>query len=176
VLRRAISAMWDAEKALAAITPKAALAPENKALDAIKELQQAERIYLHRTAFVPPAIKEEKRLSGDALGARSYQRKQQDAADAVPAGVRELISALAGDAALPALWPRNARDALATLGDDDERLAALALVQDVQDGCATCRAPLRAWLRSTLDARLRLQAKPAPRNAVADAFVRRGQP
>jgi hypothetical protein len=176
VLRRAISAMWDAEKALAAITPKAALAPENKALDAIKELQQAERIYLHRTAFVPPAIKEEKRLSGDALGARSYQRKQQDAADAVPAGVRELIAALAGDAALPALWPRNARDALAKLGDDDERLAALALVQDVQDGCATCRAPLRAWLRSTLDARLRLQAKPAPRNAVADAFVRRGQP
>lgn len=176
VLRRAISAMWDAEKALAAITPKAALAPENKALDAIKELQQAERIYLHRTAFVPPAIKEEKRLSGDAIGARSYQRKQDGGSDAVPAAVRELIAALVGEGTLPALWPRTAREALATLADDDKRLAALLLVQEVQDGCASCRAPLRAWLRSTLDAKLRLQAKPAPRNAVGDAFAQRRQP
>ncbi|MGB9992809.1 DUF4175 family protein [Massilia sp. SM-13] len=176
VLRRAISAMWDAEKALAAITPKAALAPENKALDAIKELQQAERIYLHRTAFVPPAIKEEKRLSGDAIGARSYQRKQDGGSDAVPAEVRELIGALAGEGALPALWPRTAREALAALAEDDKRLAALVLVQEVQDGCASCRAPLRAWLRSTLAAKLRLQAKPAPRNTVGDAFAQGRQP
>jgi hypothetical protein len=58
--------MWDAEKALRAITPKTALPPEHKALEAIKELQQAERIYLHKTAFAPPPIKEEKRMSGDA--------------------------------------------------------------------------------------------------------------
>ena len=176
VLRRAISAMWDAEKALAAITPKAALAPENKALDAIKELQQAERIYLHRTAFVPPAIKEEKRLSGDAIGARSYQRKQDGGSDAIPAEVRELIAALAGEGTLPALWPRTAREALAKLEDDDKRLAALVLVQEVQDGCTSCRAPLRAWLRSTLEAKLRLQAKPAPRNAIGDAFAQGRQP
>jgi len=48
ILRRALVAMWDAEKALRAVTPKPALAPEYKALEAIKELQQADRIYLTR--------------------------------------------------------------------------------------------------------------------------------
>ena len=54
VLRRALSAMWDAEKALRAIAPAPALPPEYKALEAIKQLQQADRIYLHKTAFAPP--------------------------------------------------------------------------------------------------------------------------
>ncbi|UGQ46688.1 DUF4175 domain-containing protein [Massilia endophytica] len=150
VLRRAITAMWDAEKALAAITPKSALAPEYKALDAIKELQQAERIYLHRTAFAPPAIKEEKRLSGDAVGAQSYKRRQAAAQDPIPAEVRELVQQLSGDAPLPALWRKTANEAFAKLADDESRLAAQAAAQDVADGCAACRAPLRAWLRSTL--------------------------
>ncbi|WP_229425398.1 DUF4175 domain-containing protein [Massilia sp. Se16.2.3] len=76
VLRRALVAMWDAEKALRAITPRTALAPEYKALAAIKELQQADRIYLHKTAFVPPPIKEEIRMTGDVVGTASYERTQ----------------------------------------------------------------------------------------------------
>ena len=110
VLRRALSAMWDAEKALRAISPKTALPPEHKALEAIKELQQSERIYLHKTAFAPPPIKEDKRMTGDMAGAASNRREQSAAPDGIPAELRALVQALAGDGPLPALWTRTAHD------------------------------------------------------------------
>ncbi|MCC6073522.1 DUF4175 family protein [Massilia sp. GCM10020059] len=162
ILRRALSAMWDAEKALRAITPKPALPPEYKALEAIKELQQADRIYLHKTAFAPPAIKEEIRMTGDVLGAKSYRREQAAADEAIPAEVRELLQSLAGDGALPALWTREAQDWIrARITNDDQRLAAQRAVQDVADGCVPCRPVLRAWLRGAItEAPVVLQAKP----------------
>ena len=178
VLKRALSAMWDAEKSLRAIAPKPALPPEYKALDAIKELQQAERVYLHRTAFVPPALKEEKRMSGDMVGAMSYKREQGAASDSVPAEVRELIQALAGDGALPALWSKTARDIIAAhIADQDQKLLAQRAVQDVADGCTTCRGQLRAWLRGTLtDAAVLLQARSATDTAFRKAWRGKEQP
>ncbi|RZT05959.1 protein of unknown function [Duganella sp. CF402] len=163
ILKRALAAMWDAEKSLRAISPKTALPPEYKALDAIKELQAAERVYLHRTAFVPPALKEEKRMSGDMVGAMSYKREQGAANDTVPVEVRELIQALSQDGMLPALWSKAARDAIAArITDQEQKLSAQRAVQDVQDGCVPCRAELRAWLRGTLaDAPVLLQARPS---------------
>ena len=162
VLRRALAAMWDAEKALRAITPAPALAPELTALEAIKQLQQADRIYLHKTAFAPPPIKEELRMSGDVVGTGSYRRVQGEAGEAVPAQVRELLRALGDDASLPALWSRTAQEAIrARIANDEQRLAAQRAVQDVADGCAACRPQLRAWLRATiLDAPVLLQATP----------------
>ncbi len=161
LLKRAIAAMWDAEKGLRAIAPKDALPPEYKALAAIKELQQAERLYLHRAAFEPPAIKEEKRMSGDMAGAQSTKRAQRKANDEIPADVRALVQALSGGTPLPALWTRTAREAVAQIGNEEQRLAAQRSVQDVADGCAACRGPLAAWLRSTLtQAPVVLQAKP----------------
>ncbi len=164
--------MWDAEKALRAITPKPALAPEYKALAAIKELQQAERIYLARTAFVPPPLKEDKRLSGDVLGVRSSRRPQASAGEGAPAEMRELIAALAGNGALPALWSAQARDWMRTrIGDPDQRLAAQRALQDVADGCVECRAPLRAWLRGALEAPpVILQAAPGVDSAFERAW------
>jgi hypothetical protein len=161
VLRRALSAMWEAEKALRAITPRAALPGEYRALEAIKLLQQADRIYLHRTAFVPPPLKEERRLTGDVVGARSTRRVQATGEDAVPEPVRELAAALAGNRPLPALWAATARGWLRErLGVDDERLAAQQAVQDVQDGCEPCRTTLAAWLRSAAgEPPVRLQAQ-----------------
>jgi hypothetical protein len=161
VLRRALRAMWDAEKQLRAIAPKTALPPEYKALGAIKELQQAERVYLHRTAFVPPAIKEEKRMTGEMAGAASYRRPQAVADEFVPADVRGLVQVLGGEGALPALWSKAAREAVARLPDEEQRLAAQAAVQDVADGCQPCRAQLRAWLRATIPSpSVVLQARP----------------
>ncbi|NYE64011.1 hypothetical protein FHW58_005245 [Duganella sp. 1224] len=161
ILKRALAAMWDAEKSLRAVAPKAALPPEYKALDAIKELQAAERVYLHRTAFVPPALKEEKRMTGDMVGAMSYKRAQGTASDTVPAEVRDLVQALSQDGALPALWSKSARDAIAArIPDQEQKLSAQRAVQDVQDGCVPCRAELRAWLRGTLvEAPVLLQAR-----------------
>jgi hypothetical protein len=163
VLKRALAAMWDAEKSLRAIAPKTALPPEYKALDAIKELQAAERVYLHRTSFVPPALKEEKRMTGDIVGAMSYKRAQGAASDSVPDEVRDMVQALAQDGALPALWSKSARDTIAArITDQDQKLNAQRAVQDVQDGCVPCRAELRAWLRGTLtDAPVLLQARPS---------------
>jgi hypothetical protein len=162
LLRRALSAMWDAENALRAITPKTALPPEHKALEAIKELQQSERIYLHKTAFAPPPIKEDKRMSGDLLDAASSRRAQSTAPEAVPAALRELVSALAGDGPLPALWTRTAHDWVRErIAADEQRLAAQRAIQDVADGCLACRPVLRAWLRGAVhEAPVLLQAAP----------------
>jgi hypothetical protein len=162
VLRRALTAMWDAEKALRAISPTTALPPEYKALEAIKELQQADRIYLHKTAFTAPAIKEDKRMSGDVVGAASYRREQGAAAESIPAPVRELVQALSADGALPALWTRTAHDWVREhIANDDQRLAAQRAIQDVADGCVACRASLRAWLRGAIaQPPVLLQARP----------------
>jgi hypothetical protein len=172
VLRRALAAMWDAEKALRAISPNAALAPEYKALEAIKELQQADRIYLHKTAFTPPPIKEDKRMSGDVAGAASYRREQGGAAEAIPAPVRELVQALSGDGALPALWTRTAHDWVREhIANDDQRLAAQRAILDVADGCAACRASLRAWLRGAIaQPPVLLQARPVANTAFVQAW------
>ncbi|MES3020589.1 MAG: hypothetical protein V4857_03285 [Pseudomonadota bacterium] len=178
VLRRALGAMWDAEKALRAITPQPALAPEYKALAAIKELQQADRIYLHKTAFTPPAIKEEIRMTGDVVGAKSYRREQGGADEVVAAEVRTLMAALATDAALPALWNRTAQDLIrARIGDDSRRLDAQRAVQDVADGCIDCRQVLRAWLRGALaDAPVLLQATPVTETPFTQAWRKGNKP
>jgi len=162
VLRRALSAMWDAENALRAITPKAALPPEHKALDAIKELQQSERIYLHKTAFAPPPLKEDKRMTGDMAGAAGGKREQSAAPASVPAPLRELVQALAGDGPLPSLWTRTAHDWVRErIAVDEQRLAAQRAIQDVADGCLACRPVLRAWLRGAVhEAPVLLQATP----------------
>jgi hypothetical protein len=162
ILRRALAAMWDAEKALRAITPKTALPPEHKALDAIKELQQSERIYLHKTAFAPPPIKEDKRMTGDMAGTASMRREQSAAPESVPAPLRELVQALAGDGPLPSLWTRTAHDWVRErIAPDEQRLAAQRAIQDVADGCLACRPVLRAWLRGAVhEAPVLLQATP----------------
>ena len=172
VLRRALTAMWDAEKALRAIAPATALAPEYKALAAIKELQQADRIYLHKTAFAPPPLKEEIRMTGDVVGAKSYRRPQGEAAEAVPAEVRALLQALDGDGALPALWSRTAHDWIrARIGNDEQRLEAQRAVQDVADGCTACRAVLRAWLRGAIASPpVLLHARPQPETPFTRAW------
>ena len=180
-LRRALTAMWSAEKALRAITPQPALPFEYRALEAIKLLQQADRIYLHRTAFVPPPLKEDKRLSGDVLGAASYRRVQDAAPDSVPTPLLDLVAALASahdGQPLPALWAVTARtwihDRITT---DDERLAAQRAVQDVLDGCQPCRAALAAWLRAGItDMPVRLQALQAGSTAFTKAWRPAGAP
>jgi hypothetical protein len=172
VLRRALAAMWDAERALRAIAPDTALAPEHKALDAVKELQQADRIYLHKTAFVPPPIKEDKRMTGDVVGSASYKREQEGAVAKVPQQLRQLVQALSAEGPLPALWTRTAQDWVRErIANDEQRLAAQRAIQDVADGCAPCRATLRAWLRGAIgQAPVLLQANPAAHTAFDTAW------
>ena len=172
ILRRALVAMWDAEKSLRAIAPANALAPENKALEAIKQLQQSDRIYLHKAAFTPPAIKEEKRLTGDVLDLKNTSKKQNEAAVIVPEEIRHLLTALQRQDSLPALWSKNARDWIAAqITNEEQRLAAQAALQDVIDGCATCRPALAAWIRQGISqAELILQGRSVLKAKQSSAF------
>lgn len=177
ILRQVLVAMWDAEKALRAITPSSALVPENKALEGIKRLQQADRIYLHKAAFTPPVIKEEKRLSGDALEARNWKAQQEPNEKRLPAEVSILMESLANQQSLPVGWKNVARAWINQgITQDEQRLAALAAVQDVSEGCQDCQPQLQAWLRqATPAARLHLQAPGAPKIASGTTIAERDQ-
>jgi hypothetical protein len=175
ILRRVLSAMWDAEKNLRAITPQPALPFENRALEAIKQLQQADRIYVHKTAFTPPTIKEEKRMTGDVLGSKNVLRHQSDAEETVPVEIRELLMALQTEQAMPALpagWAKTARSWIAQhMSNEEQRLAAQGAVQDVLDGCVPCKDVLRAWIRAGIkDAPIVLQAQALGKTPQSSAF------
>lgn len=65
-LRDVLAAMWEAEGLLRTLRPAEALPAEHRALEMLKELQQADRVYVRRVGFEPTPIKEtERRLKGD---------------------------------------------------------------------------------------------------------------
>lgn len=64
-LRAALTVMWDAELHLRLYDPEKSLPYQYTALKLLKEISNDSRIYVHRTGFDPPPLKEEKRLSGD---------------------------------------------------------------------------------------------------------------
>lgn len=111
-------------------------------------------------------------MSGDMAGAASYKRAQSDAAEIVPANLRDLVQALGGDGPLPVLWTRTAHDWVRErITDDEQRLAAQRAIQDVADGKPAARAQLAAWLRGgVLDAPVLLQARPVVETPFAKAL------
>ncbi len=65
LLRSALNAMWQAELYLRTGRPDEALPHEYQALDFIKQVQQANRIYLARVGLELPPIDFDRRLGGD---------------------------------------------------------------------------------------------------------------
>ena len=57
--------MWDAELYLRLYQLEKSLPYQYQALKLLKEISQDSRIYVHRTGFDPPPLKEEKRLTGE---------------------------------------------------------------------------------------------------------------
>lgn len=68
LLKSALDAMWDAELNLRSGQPEKALPFEVKALDFIKKVQQASRIYLPRIGTVQPPIDMARRMTGKRAG------------------------------------------------------------------------------------------------------------
>lgn len=68
LLRAALNEMWQAELHLRTAEPKKALPYEYRALDYIKQVQQASRIYLAKVGNNLPPVDESRRLSGDTAG------------------------------------------------------------------------------------------------------------
>ncbi|MBN7810591.1 hypothetical protein J0A68_06480 [Algoriphagus sp. H41] len=65
-LKGALEQMWQAELHMRLFEPEKALPYQYKALELLKSVQQKSRVYVKRTAYDPPPIKEEeKRLSGE---------------------------------------------------------------------------------------------------------------
>jgi hypothetical protein len=64
-LKAALTLMWDAELQLRLYEPAKSLPYQYKILNLLKEISNDSRIYVHRTGFDPPPLKEEKRLTGD---------------------------------------------------------------------------------------------------------------
>jgi hypothetical protein len=66
MLKMALEQMWQSELYLRLFEPEKALPYQEKALEYLKTVQQKSRVYVKRTAYDPPPIKEEeKRLSGN---------------------------------------------------------------------------------------------------------------
>jgi hypothetical protein len=64
-LKATLTEMWKAELQLRLYKPREALPFAYKALRLLKDLQQKSRAYVAKTAYNPPPLKQEKRLSGE---------------------------------------------------------------------------------------------------------------
>jgi hypothetical protein len=142
-LQAALAQMWDAELRLRTYDPRAALPFEYRALDLLKQAQQATRVYVQRTGFEPaPLEPDRKRLTGTLTGIGNSSRQSADtAAPTLPAVRRGLETAqrLAAGAA------SNAADAPA-LERAGREIARLAIDRPAQQ-LETLRA-LRALIAS----------------------------
>ena len=100
-LKAAITIMWDAELHLRLYQPEKSLPFQYKALKLLKEISQDSRIYVHRTGFDPPPLKEEKRLTGDLNEIKNstsaIHTEQGELYPNIRAGAIEVENLLSGD-------------------------------------------------------------------------------
>jgi hypothetical protein len=124
-LKVALTAMWDAELHLRTFDPKKSLPYQYIALRLLKQISRDSRIYVHKTGFDPPPLKEEKRLTGNLSDiSNSVHKRNVTEAESYPAVrsalgvVEELL--VRSDSSLSV----TARQAFVNAGGE---LAALAL-------------------------------------------------
>lgn len=144
-LRSALGEMWQAELHLRQGNPEQALSHEHRALELIKEVQQATRIHLARVGLELPQVDEARRLSGDRDGLADRLGVAAAAARGghVPLELWQALSAgadLDGDAVRRWLAERP--------GDGQDTLAVLAALDRVERdrACGECRSALQKAL------------------------------
>ncbi|WP_164087290.1 hypothetical protein [Stenotrophomonas maltophilia] len=168
-LKAALDQMWSAEGELRQGRPEQALPFAYKALGFIKQVQQAERIYLARVGPELPPIDEGRRLGGDRAGLASRELPLAARTPPDPAIV-EAWQRLGDDTGAPDL------DALATwqqrnaayLPDALDLAAAIEQLR-IEPDCHDCRQRLRAQLWRALQRPL----PQAMRRSAADAMGQR---
>lgn len=147
VLRGALRAMWDAEGFLRLGEPGSALPHEYRALELIKEVQRADRIYLARVGLELPPIDESRRLSGNVEGVtdrRDTLRPAEEFAGPLQALWRRLQDGRSDVDDVPALAAAM-RWVLAHEESLDDPLGLIAAIDTLQrdPACAHCRERLR---------------------------------
>ncbi|MBN5081066.1 hypothetical protein JY424_15615 [Stenotrophomonas maltophilia] len=168
-LKAALDQMWSAEGELRQGRPEQALPFAYRALGFIKQVQQAERIYLARVGPELPPIDESRRLGGDRAGLASRELPLAARTPPDPAIV-EAWQRLGDDNGAPdldalAAWQqRNA----AYLPDALDLAAAIEQLR-IEPDCGDCRQRLRAQLWRALQRPL----PQAMRRSAADAMGQR---
>lgn len=78
ILKMALEQMWQSELHLRLFEPEKAIPYQYKALEYLKSVQQKSRVYVKRTGFDPPPIREEeKRLTGELKDLEKQILKEQ---------------------------------------------------------------------------------------------------
>ena len=145
-LKAALDQMWSAEGELRQGEPQRALPHAYRALEYIKQVQQASRIYLARVGLELPAIDESRRMTGKREGIadrRDGLRPAQTPDSPVPG----LWLALADESRTPDLEPMSTW--LETNADRlEDPLSLVAAIETLRarPDCADCRQRLRALL------------------------------
>jgi len=168
-LKAALDQMWSSEGELRQGQPERALPYAYKALGFIKEVQQAERIYLARVGPELPPIDESRRMTGDRadLASRTLPLRALDAPDQAIVAVWQQLADPASAPDLDALtqWLRRNEARL----PDPLSLAATIEELRIAPDCADCHQALRAQLWRAL-----LRPLPqVPRRNAPDAMGQR---
>jgi len=94
-LRQAMTEMWDAELHLRLYKPENSLPYQYRALKLIQEIKNSARIYVHRIGFDPPPIKEDKRLTGEIVEIKTFQKVDNIAIEDGFSAMRESVNRVA---------------------------------------------------------------------------------
>ena len=125
-LKAALSVMWDAELHLRLFDPSRSLPYQYEALRLLKEISNDSRIYVHKTGFDPPPLKEEKRLTGDLTEIKSTRLETNAAAADLFPAIRDALTIIEARLQNPRQLTEAERSILTRAGRE---LAPLALEQ-----------------------------------------------
>lgn len=92
-LKAAVTEMWDAELYLRLYQPEKSLPYQYRALNLLKEISNDSRIYVHRSGFDPPPLKEEKRLTADLSEVKTKSSVSRIESKKNYPAIREALSA-----------------------------------------------------------------------------------
>ena len=154
-LAQALDAMWSSERALRQGQPDQALPFAYRALELLKEAQQATRIFLPRTGSSLPPIDLSRRLSGEREGivAGPLARSTLPDVDPVATEAWRALEERPGPAPTPlrlGALERWVRDNRSRIADPLALATAIDTVRN-EPTCLTCRRRLRALLWTALE-------------------------
>lgn len=154
-LKAALTVMWDAELYLRLYEPEKSLPHQYTALKLLKEISNDSRIYVHRTGFEPPPLKEEKRLSGDLTEINSATTNTRKLAEESYPAIRQaqqILEQLLESNTAPTVAQKkiltNAGTELATvvLEQPGKYLQGLSLLKSITEGTIQADEQKKAWL------------------------------
>ncbi|WP_292132769.1 DUF4175 family protein [Brevundimonas sp.] len=165
-LRQALNAMWGSERALRQGLPEDALPYAHRALELLKQAQQATRIFLARTGANLPPVDLSRRLSGkrDGISGGAFAPLPERTVDNTAADAWRALQDRPGATAPLRLdvLDRWVRDNRSRLHDPLALTAAIDTLRNEPD-CRPCRTRLRALLWTALDRPLpAVQRRTAP--------------